>query len=209
MTEALLAMVPVYGLWLVAGSLVLSCLAVPVPSSILVLTAGGFAAAGDLAFGAVLLTAIVAFIIGDQLAYWLARRGGTVIVSRIRTHERPEKVLRRAEDLMARRGGAAVLISRTILSPLAPYVALLSGSLGQSWQSFTVYAVLGALCWSTAYAGLGYLFANQISAVASTLSTVILFIMALAVMAVLVAHLMRSYRAHQAALLTDGPGGTA
>ena len=48
MTDWFLALVPDYGLWLVALTTFLSCLALPVPSSMLMLAAGGFAAAGDL-----------------------------------------------------------------------------------------------------------------------------------------------------------------
>ncbi|NBT33764.1 MAG: DedA family protein, partial [Rhodobacteraceae bacterium] len=48
MTDTLLALVPTYGVWLIFGSVLLSCFALPIPSSILVMTAGGFAASGDL-----------------------------------------------------------------------------------------------------------------------------------------------------------------
>ena len=48
MTETVLALVPSYGLLLVALGTFFSCLALPVPSSLIMLSAGGFAAAGDL-----------------------------------------------------------------------------------------------------------------------------------------------------------------
>ena len=49
MTDWLLALVPQYGLWLLAATTFFSCLALPFPASIMMLTAGGFVAAGDLA----------------------------------------------------------------------------------------------------------------------------------------------------------------
>ncbi len=48
MTDTLLALVPTYGVWLILLALPLSCLALPVPSSILVMTAGGFAVKAEL-----------------------------------------------------------------------------------------------------------------------------------------------------------------
>ena len=46
MTDWLLALVPQYGLWLLAATTFCSCLALPFPASILMMTAGGFVAAG-------------------------------------------------------------------------------------------------------------------------------------------------------------------
>ena len=43
-----MALVPTYGPWLLGLATFLSCLALPVPVSILMLTAGGFVASGDL-----------------------------------------------------------------------------------------------------------------------------------------------------------------
>ena len=41
MTDALLGMIPHYGAWLLFAVTFLSCLAVPIPSSLLMMTAGG------------------------------------------------------------------------------------------------------------------------------------------------------------------------
>jgi hypothetical protein len=46
MTETILALVPVYGLALIALATFLSCLALPIPSSLIMLSAGGFGAGG-------------------------------------------------------------------------------------------------------------------------------------------------------------------
>ena len=48
MIEVLLALVPVGGPWIVGTATFLSCLALPVPSSLIMLTAGAFVASGDL-----------------------------------------------------------------------------------------------------------------------------------------------------------------
>lgn len=72
MTDWLLGMVPTYGGWLLALSTFLSCLALPIPASLLMLVAGGFVAAGDLTLvgstgaalaGAVALGALIWLVI--------------------------------------------------------------------------------------------------------------------------------------------------
>lgn len=73
MTETLFALVPSLGAYLVLTSVFLSCLAIPLPSSLLVLAAGGFAASGDLNLWAVGVAAFVGFVAGDQCAYQLGR----------------------------------------------------------------------------------------------------------------------------------------
>jgi len=84
MTAWLLALVPQYGLWLLAATTFLSCLALPFPASILMLTAGGFAAAGDLVLWQAFLAAAAGGIAGDQLGYWAGRGLGTPALARLR-----------------------------------------------------------------------------------------------------------------------------
>ena len=76
MTEWLLALVPTWGPWLLAACTYLACLALPVPASILLLAAGGFAAAGDLSLVAAISATLAAAFLGDQTMYAVGRRGG-------------------------------------------------------------------------------------------------------------------------------------
>ena len=62
MTDVVLALVPNYGVFLVFGVVLLACLAVPLPASVLVLTAGSFAAAGDISLLTVFVAATAAYI---------------------------------------------------------------------------------------------------------------------------------------------------
>ncbi len=194
MTETVLALVPTYGLWLVVVSLLLSCLAVPVPSSVLVMAAGGFAAAGDLVLWQVQAAAFAGFVAGDQAAYGLARAGGVGLIARLRARPRLVPVLGKAQALLDGRGTLAVFLSRTVLSPLGPYLALLAGALQMRWRSFTGAAVVGAALWSLAYSLLGYVFASQITQVASLIGNAIGMIIAGSAAVGLGLYLRRSYR---------------
>lgn len=195
MTDALLALVPTYGVWLILLALPLSCLALPVPSSILVMTAGGFAAAGDLTLWQVQAAAFAGFVAGDQLAYGIARKGGASLVARMTSRPKLGPVFAKAEAMLNRRGTLAVFLSRTVFSPLGPYMGYLSGALRLHWGAFTLAAVLGAACWSVAYSMLGYVFATQITQVASLIGNAIGFILAGAMVVGLIWYLLRSWKA--------------
>ena len=52
-TDWLMALLPVYGPWLLGITTFLSCLAIPVPSSLMMITSGAFVASGDLQLASV------------------------------------------------------------------------------------------------------------------------------------------------------------
>lgn len=164
MTDWLLALVPQYGLWLLGVTTFLSCLALPIPASILMLTAGGFAAAGDLVLWQAFLAAATGGIAGDQLGYWAGRGLGTALLARLRKDPGRDRLLARADELMNRRGGVAVFLSRWLLSPLGPWVNLIAGSTGFGWVRFSVAGVLGEAVWAGLYVGAGYAFGGNIAA---------------------------------------------
>lgn len=169
MTEALLALVPVWGVWLVAAGTFLSCLALPVPSSLIMLAAGGFAAAGDLVLWQVVAAAWGGALAGDQTGYAAGRLGGRVLVERLRRQPARAAALARAEGFVARRGGLAVFLSRWLVSPLGPYVNLLAGAAGLGWGRFAAADVTGEAVWVAIYVGLGFAFADRIAALADLL----------------------------------------
>jgi len=198
MTEALLALVPTYGLWLIGASVMLSCLALPLPSTILVMAAGGFAAAGDLVYWQLVLVAFGSFVIGDQAVYRVARQGGPALVTRIGRRARGASALASAERLVERFGVVAVFLSRTVLSPIGPWVGFLAGALRLSWTRFSVASTLGAICWSLAYSTLGYAFADRIATIAPLIGSSTGLVIAGSVAAGLAMWLARSWRSSRA-----------
>lgn len=156
MTEWLLALVPTYGLWLLAGATFLSCLALPIPASVLMLAAGGFVAAGDLALAWVLAAAWAGAVAGDQAGYGLGRAG----LSRFATGG----VAARASSFLALRGGIAVFFSRWLVSALGPYINFAAGAGHMGWARFTVWGAAGEAVWVGLYVLLGRAFAGNLAA---------------------------------------------
>lgn len=161
MTEALLALVPTYGAWLLALTCFASCLALPLPASMLLLAAGGFAAAGDLSLPVSYAAALGGAAIGDQAMYAAGRRGGEGLVTRLRGRGGP---MAKAVGLLDRRGGIAVFLSRWLISALAPYVSLAAGAARLDWLRFTLAGLPGAAIWVGLYMGAGYVFTGNLEA---------------------------------------------
>ncbi|MES2815108.1 MAG: VTT domain-containing protein [Pseudomonadota bacterium] len=173
MTNWLLELVPQYGLWLLAATTFLSCLALPFPASILMLTAGGFAAAGDLVLWQAFLAAAAGAVAGDQLGFWAGRGLGLSLLTRLRADPARDRLLARADALMDRRGVLAVFFSRWLVSPLGPWVNLLAGSTGLGWARFTAAGTAGEAVWAGLYVGTGYGFAGNIAAASGMLGSVL------------------------------------
>lgn len=173
MTDAILALIPDYGLIVVFCVVALACLAVPVPASVLTLASGSFAAVGDVSLNMVLITVLLAFIIADQAAFLIAWRVGREPMHRLSRAARIGPVIQRSEALLQRHGAAAVFLSHTIFSPTCPYVTYLCGAGGLPWARFTLVAVPGAAVWTCAYVGSGYIFASQLEQAATLISNII------------------------------------
>lgn len=173
MTEWLLALVPQYGLWLLAATTFFSCLALPFPASILMMTAGGFVAAGDLALVSTVAAAAGGGIAGDQVGFWAGRGVGTPLLNRVRRDPARDKLLDKAVAMLNKKGVVAVFLTRWLFSPLGPWVNLVTGSTGYGWHRFTAAGVAGELVWAGLYVGMGYGFAGNIEAASDMLGSVL------------------------------------
>jgi len=175
MTDWLLGLVPTYGLWLLAVATFLSCVAIPIPASILMLAAGGFVASGDLPLTGTVGAALVGASLGDQVGYVLGRTGGAFVIKWLGSRAAP---IERASRFLERRGNIAVFLSRWLISALGPYVNLAAGASGLSWARFTVWGVLGEAVWTGLYVSLGYAFTGNLAAASDLAWTILGFVAA-------------------------------
>ncbi len=173
MTDWLLALVPTYGLWLIAITTFCSCLALPFPASVIMLAAGGFAAAGDLVLWQVIAAALAGAVAGDQVGYHAGRIGGAPLLDRLRTSPARAGIIAKAQAVMGARGAIAVFLSRWLFSPLGPYVNVISGSMRHGWATFTIWAVLGEAVWCGLYVMMGRAFGGNLSAASDMLGSIL------------------------------------
>ena len=169
MTDWLLALVPQYGLWLLLGTTFMSCLALPIPASVLMLTAGGFVAAGDLVLWQAFSAAALGGFLGDQTGYWAGRRlGATMLAARDPARD---ALLRRAQTMLDRGGFVTIFLTRWLFSPLGPWVNLLTGSARYRALPFALASAAGESVWAGLYIGAGYGFAGNLTAASDMLGS--------------------------------------
>ena len=129
---------------------------VPVPGETMVLAGGALAHAGHLSLLPVIVTAIVAATLGDNLGFAIGRRGGRRFVERYGAGVgiTPSR-LREFDGFFDRHGAKTVLVARFITG-LRVVCAILAGGSGMKWPVFLVFNAAGAVLWSTTIALVGY-----------------------------------------------------
>ncbi|MFN4157176.1 MAG: DedA family protein [Gemmobacter sp.] len=194
LADALLALLPLYGVWLIAAVTFLSCLAVPIPTSLVMLVAGGFSASGDMHLASVVMMALAGAILGDQVGFRLGRIGGGALLLRLRAAPSRAVFVDRASTLVSKRGGTGVFLSRWLVSPLGPWLNFVAGAANMGWLRFTLCAVAGEAVWVVIYVGLGYGFAGNILELSSLLGSASALLAGVAVLVALGLWLRRSLR---------------
>lgn len=170
MSETILSLVADYGIFIVFCVTFASCLALPVPSSVLMLTSGGFAATGDLNLVSVLGAAFSGAILGDNTGYWIARGAGTRLSDWLAANKKRAALRQKSEAFMTKWGGSSVFFSCWLVAPLGPYINYVSGITKFNWLRFAAWGFMGEIVWVGLYVGLGYSFADNLSAISSVLA---------------------------------------
>jgi len=195
MTELPFELVAEYGVAVLFVSTFLSCLALPVPASMMMLAGGAFVATGDLAAPSAAAAAYAGALVGDQTGFGLGRAGGAALARRLRARPRRARLMARAHRVTERHGALGVFISRWLLSPLGPYVNVAAGGAGLGWARFTLWDAAGEAVWVGLYLGLGAAFASHLEQVAAVLGNVVGLAVAITVAALLAVALRRLGRA--------------
>ncbi|WP_030935907.1 DedA family protein [Streptomyces sp. NRRL S-646] len=126
-----------------------------IPTLSLLLTAGALACAGHLSFPLVIAAATGAVVVGDFLAHRTGRLLGDQLRAGRVGRRIPGAAWHRAETLMTRHGGRAVLLARflPVIRTLTPHFA---GATRLPYRHIAPYSVTAACLWATAEAGVGY-----------------------------------------------------
>jgi len=195
MTETLLALVATWGGYAVALSAFLSCLLVPIPTALMMLAGGAFAASEDLSLGSVLAAAWTGAVLGDQVGYRIGRAFGPALKRLAARRSKTRAAYGRARRMVSDKGEYAVFFSTWAVAPLGPYVNFAAGAGGLNAWRFTIWDALGEAIWVGFYVALGYAFSTEITQLADVLSNAVGFVTAGAGAAVLGWVLLKRMRA--------------
>jgi membrane protein DedA with SNARE-associated domain len=146
-----------HGLPLLFAAVAVESFGIPVPGETALIAFGVLASQGHYPIEIVIAVAAAAAIVGDNLGFWLiGRRGGRALIGRYAWIERrTQRVLPRAEALIARYGGRAVFFGRFV-SVLRETIAWVAGLAGMSWPRFLFWNALGGVAWATGVGLLAY-----------------------------------------------------
>jgi membrane protein DedA with SNARE-associated domain/membrane-associated phospholipid phosphatase len=174
----------------------LESLGIPLPGETALVTAAAFAAAGHLSISGVIMTAVVAAILGDNGGYWIGRAGGPRFVRRYgrMLHIRDTEI-ERAQAFFARHGAKTVFCGRFI-ALLRTWAAVLAGVSAMPYGVFMVYNALGSIVWAVLFGTLGYLCGQHLPTLEHYIgraSLVLALVVALVVVLVLAAHWFRTH----------------
>lgn len=129
---------------------------IPIPSEVTMLFAGYLVSRSEIDFVGVALVGTLANLVGSWAAYAVGRTGGRALLDRygrfvfIRRHD-----IERAEVWFARRGEAAVFVSR-MLPVVRTFISLPAGIAEMPLRRFSLYTFAGCLPWVFALTATGW-----------------------------------------------------
>jgi membrane protein DedA with SNARE-associated domain len=139
-----------------AGLVGFETMGIPLPGETALIAAGVLASEGHLKIELVVLVAAVAAIVGDNVGFWIGRRGGRKLLELpgpLARHR--QTMLDRGEAIFRRHGGKTVFFGRWF-SGLRIASAWLAGVNKMPWGQFLVYNALGGIAWAVSVGLLAY-----------------------------------------------------
>jgi membrane protein DedA with SNARE-associated domain len=145
-----------YGLVLLFGVVALESTGVPLPGETGLITAAVLASQGHYSIVSVIAVAAAGAIFGDNVGYWIGRRGGRALLPRIPViGPYILRLLPAAERFFDKHGPKAVFFGRFV-SLLRVTAAWLAGISRMPWWEFLFWNALGGILWATLFGTVSY-----------------------------------------------------
>jgi membrane-associated protein len=151
------------------------------PGDSLLFVAGALAGAGYLNIEVLLVSLVLAAVLGDSVNYWIGNRVGMKILEKNYSLVRRDH-LEKTEEYFTKYGGLTIVIARFVpfIRTFAPFLA---GVGKMSYRWFLTYNISGAVLWILAFTLAGYFFGG-IPIVQQNFSYIIYAIIAISFVAV-------------------------
>jgi membrane-associated protein len=192
-----------YGYWTVFFALLLENAGVPVPGETILLFASFLAFdEQELKLRYIILVGIAAATLGDNIGYWIGRKGGRPLLDRYAHLFRiPASLIQKGETLFAKRGPLAIFFARFVFG-MRIIAGPVAGVLKMDWRKFTIFNFLGAAVWVTVISIVGYKFGEEWEDLVRVMGRVNMII---GIIALWIAYMVwRAYRMRKKAALLSG-----
>jgi membrane-associated protein len=145
------------------------------PGDYLLFMAGLLCSSGmiDVSLGTLLLSVILAGILGNYTGYWFGYRTGPMLFSKNDSLFFKKRYIVIAEEFYAKHGGMALVLGRffPIIRTFAPIFA---GVVKVDFKRFTVYNLAGSIAWVNTFVLSGYFLGRRYPQVKDYLQYVVL-----------------------------------
>ncbi|EJL93268.1 putative membrane-associated protein [Herbaspirillum sp. CF444] len=157
------------------------------PGDSMLFVTGAIAATGAFDIHLMVLTLIVAAILGDSVNYQIGKAIGLKVFDNPNSRIFKREYLDKTHAFYERHGGKTVIIARfaPIVRTFAPFVA---GVGAMTYPRFFAYNVIGGILWVASFSYAGYFFGN-LPVVKQNLSLLILAIVVLSILPGVIAYL--------------------
>lgn len=148
------------------------------PGDSLLVTAGLFAAKGDLNIIWLIVLLSIAAIVGDSTGYWIGRKAGQTLYRREDSFFFRKAHLLKAKAFYEKHGGKTIVLARfvPIVRTFAPVVA---GAAEMNYKTFLSFNIFGGVFWITSMSLAGYYLGKIIPNIDKNIEIVVLIIIVL------------------------------
>lgn len=174
------------------------------PGDSLLVTAGVFAASGQLHISELVLLVPLCAIVGDQIGYWIGRNAGHALYRREDSLVFKKKHLQRAHEFYEKYGGKTVILARfiPIIRTFCPPVA---GAAEMPYPRYFAYDVVGGLSWGGGMVLVGYFLGRQVPNISENIHYVIAVVIFLSLLPPAIGFLRSRSAASSSAVKTQPP----
>jgi len=170
------------------------------PGDSLLVTAGLFAAKGDLQIAWLNVALVAAAILGDATGYWIGYRAGKALYSRPNSFLFRREHLVRTHAFYERHGGKTIVIARfmPIIRTFAPVVA---GAASMTYRRFAIYNIVGGAAWVLSMTLTGYYLGLAVPDIDKHIHIVVAVVIALSLLPAVISFIRARLQSRDAAPL--------
>lgn len=116
------------------------------PGDSLLITAGLFAARGDISITSLVLTTMLAAILGDATGFYIGKKLGELLYAKEDSIFFKKKHITDAHNFYEKHGGKTIVIGRFI-PIIRTFVPTVAGAAQMTYMRFAAYNIMGAVLW--------------------------------------------------------------
>lgn len=158
------------------------------PGDSLLVTAGLFAAKGDLNIVLLFVAATACAIIGDAVGFEIGRISGRKILARPDSRFFKRKHLEQTQAFYDKHGGKTIIMAR-FMPIVRTFAPLIAGVAGMSYRKFALFNISGGLLWVGLMLGIGYILGRSIPNIDKYIHIVIAIVVFLSILPGIVSYL--------------------